>query len=91
MTWIDADLLAGAIKWLTPEQQQVIELKFVHGLDAAEVAQIMDKRGGAVRALQLRRSGATRWSRSTCDSVMIPGTAMVVPMLDAADERAGTL
>jgi RNA polymerase sigma-70 factor, ECF subfamily len=52
--WIDADLLANAIKRLTPEQQQVITLKFLDGFDTARVAQIMDKREGTVRALQLR-------------------------------------
>jgi len=52
--WIDADLLAKAIKRLTPEQQQVIILKFLDGLDTATVAQIMDKREGTIRALQLR-------------------------------------
>ncbi len=52
--WIDADLLAGAIKRLTPEQQQVIALKFIHGFDTAEVARLMNKREGTVRALQLR-------------------------------------
>jgi len=52
--WIDAELLADAIKRLTPEQQQVIILKFIDGFDTARVAQIMDKRDGTVRALQLR-------------------------------------
>jgi len=52
--WIDAELLADAIKRLTPEQQQVIILKFIDGFDTARVAQIMHKREGTVRALQLR-------------------------------------
>jgi RNA polymerase sigma-70 factor (ECF subfamily) len=52
--WIDADLLAKAIKRLTPEQQQVITLKFLDGFDTARIAQIMDKREGTIRALQLR-------------------------------------
>ncbi len=52
--WIDADLLANAIKRLTPEQQQVITLKFLDGFDTARIAQIMDKREGTIRALQLR-------------------------------------
>ena len=52
--WIDADLLANAIKRLTPDQQQVITLKFLDGFDTATVAQLMDKREGTVRALQLR-------------------------------------
>ena len=52
--WIDADLLASAIKRLTPEQQQVITLKFLDGFDTARIAQMMDKREGTIRALQLR-------------------------------------
>jgi RNA polymerase sigma-70 factor (ECF subfamily) len=51
---LDADLLAPAIRRLTPEQQQVITLKFVAGLDTAQVATVMNKRAGTVRALQLR-------------------------------------
>jgi RNA polymerase sigma-70 factor (ECF subfamily) len=52
--WIDAELLADAIKRLTPEQQQVIILKFIDGFDTACIARVMDKREGTVRALQLR-------------------------------------
>ncbi len=52
--WIDTELLGDAIKRLTPEQQQVIILKFIDGFDTARVAQVMDKREGAVRAPQLR-------------------------------------
>jgi RNA polymerase sigma-70 factor (ECF subfamily) len=51
---IDAELLASAIKRLTPEQQQVITLKFMDGLDTATIAKLMDKREGTIRALQLR-------------------------------------
>ena len=51
---LDADVLAPAIGRLTPEQRQVITLKFVVGLDTAEVAAVMDKREGTIRALQLR-------------------------------------
>jgi RNA polymerase sigma-70 factor, ECF subfamily len=52
--WIDAELLARAIKSLTPDQQQVITLKFMDGFDTAAIAKIMDKREGTIRALQLR-------------------------------------
>jgi RNA polymerase sigma-70 factor (ECF subfamily) len=51
---LDADLLAPAIRRLTPEQQQVITLKFVAGLGTSEVATVMNKREGTIRALQLR-------------------------------------
>jgi len=52
--WMDAEMLANAIKRLTPDQQQVITLKFHDDFDTARIAQIMDKREGTIRALQLR-------------------------------------
>ena len=51
---VDAAMLASAIGRLTAEQQQVITLKFIEGFDTAQVAQLMDKREGTIRALQLR-------------------------------------
>jgi RNA polymerase sigma-70 factor (ECF subfamily) len=51
---LDADLLAHALDDLTQEQQQVIVLKFLEGLDNGEIARSMDKREGAIRALQMR-------------------------------------
>jgi RNA polymerase sigma-70 factor (ECF subfamily) len=51
---LDADLLARALGELTPEQQQVIVMKFLEGLDNEQIAQSMDKREGAIRALQMR-------------------------------------
>jgi RNA polymerase sigma-70 factor (ECF subfamily) len=52
--WLDAELLAAAMSRLTPDQQQVIKLKFVEGFDTSQVARLMDKRVGTIRALQLR-------------------------------------
>lgn len=46
--------LRRAIARLTPEQQQVIVLKFVQEMTNAQVAQIMNKPEGAVKALQHR-------------------------------------
>ena len=51
---LDADLLAQALSQLTVEQQQVIVMKFIEGLDNEQIAQTMDKREGAIRALQMR-------------------------------------
>ncbi len=51
---LDADVLAQALVELTGEQQQVIVLKFLEGLDNEQIAQTMDKREGAIRALQMR-------------------------------------
>lgn len=43
-----------AISNLTSEQQEVVLLRFVEGLSAEEVGQIMGKRAGTVRGLQFR-------------------------------------
>jgi RNA polymerase sigma-70 factor (ECF subfamily) len=52
---LDADVLAPALVQLTPDQQQVIVLKFLGGLDNEQIAQCMGRRRlGAIRALQLR-------------------------------------
>jgi RNA polymerase sigma-70 factor (ECF subfamily) len=51
---LDSDLLTRALGQLTADQQQVIIMKFIEGLDNEEIAHTMDKREGAVRALQMR-------------------------------------
>jgi RNA polymerase sigma-70 factor (ECF subfamily) len=51
---LDADLLARAVAELTPEQQQVIVLRFLDGLETEQIAAILDRREGAIRALQMR-------------------------------------
>jgi RNA polymerase sigma-70 factor (ECF subfamily) len=51
---LDADVLGRAVSELTADQQQVIVMKFIEGLDNEQIARIMDKREGAIRALQMR-------------------------------------
>jgi RNA polymerase sigma-70 factor (ECF subfamily) len=51
---LDAEVLARALAQLTVEQQQVIIMKFIDGCDNEQIAQTMDKREGAIRALQMR-------------------------------------
>jgi len=46
--------LRKAIARLTPEQQQVVVLKFVQEMSNAEVARILNKPEGAIKALQHR-------------------------------------
>lgn len=46
--------LRQAIARLTPEQQQVVVLKFIEEMSNAEVARILDKPEGAIKALQHR-------------------------------------
>lgn len=50
--------LGAALRQLTDDQQNVIILKFVEGLSNAEIAQVLEKTEGAVKALQ-RRALAT--------------------------------
>jgi RNA polymerase sigma-70 factor (ECF subfamily) len=52
--------LREAINQLTPDQQHVIILKFIEGLNNAEAAQILDKTEGAVKSLQHRALNALR-------------------------------
>lgn len=46
--------LAEVIDRLSPNQRQVIILKFIEGLDNPDIARIMDKSEGAIRILQMR-------------------------------------
>lgn len=55
-TWELHRLFARA----TPEQQEVLVLRFVVGLTMGEIAEILDKQVGAVKALQRRGLGAVR-------------------------------
>jgi len=50
----ELQVLRDALQFLTDEQQQVLILRFIAGLSTENVAEIMDKREGAVRALQMR-------------------------------------
>jgi len=57
---ITANRLLKAVTQLTEEQQQVIILKFLEGYSTREIAQILDKRQGAIRGLQFRALIALR-------------------------------
>ncbi len=50
----DAQRLRAALARLSPDQGQVLSLRFLAGLSAPEVAVVMGKNEGAVRALQHR-------------------------------------
>ena len=52
--WEEAERVRRALQGLTGEQREVLTLKFVDGLTTDEAAQVMGKRPGAVRALQMR-------------------------------------
>ena len=55
---LTADTVQRALHHLTPDQQQVISLKFLAGLSNNEVAQVMNKPVGAVKSLQHRALAA---------------------------------
>ena len=50
----EADRVRQALRLLTPEQRQVLTLKFLEGWTSDEIAQSLDKSIGAVKALQHR-------------------------------------
>jgi RNA polymerase sigma-70 factor (ECF subfamily) len=50
----DLQAMRDALQFLTEDQQQVLILKFIAGLPNENIAAIMNKREGAVRALQMR-------------------------------------
>jgi len=59
--------LREALGYLTPEQQQVISLKFLEGLSNAEAAAVMEKPVGAVKSLQHRGLAALHRLLSTSE------------------------
>jgi RNA polymerase sigma-70 factor (ECF subfamily) len=57
---LDAEYLRTAIRRLTDEQAQVITLRFLEGYSFNEIAGMMDKTEGAVKALQHRAVSTLR-------------------------------
>ena len=57
---MDYERLQAAIRRLTPDQQQVLALRFGEGLTARETARVIQKTTGAVEALQRRALAAIR-------------------------------
>ena len=51
---LDMAALRDALQNLTDEQREVLTLKFIDGLSTREVADVLGKEEGAVRALQMR-------------------------------------
>ena len=56
----ELDSVATALRRLTPEQREAIELRFFAGLSAREAAIAMDRQEGTVRGLQFRGIAALR-------------------------------
>ena len=57
---LDAEELRSAIYRLTEEQAQVVSLRFLEGYSINEVAEMMDKTEGAIKALQYRAVATLR-------------------------------
>lgn len=57
---IDAEMLRAAIRRLTDDQAQVVSLRFLEGYSFSEIAGMMDKTEGAVKALQHRAFATLR-------------------------------
>ncbi len=55
---ISAEVVRAALQNLTPDQKQVISLKFLEGFSNAEIAEVMGKPVGAVKSLQHRALAA---------------------------------
>ncbi len=70
--------LEEALRQLTPIQQEVIGYRFMAGLSAREIGQVIGKREGSVRALQfravetLRRSLGQSVDLETPEPLMVP-------------------
>jgi len=52
LTNIEYDRVTQSLDKLTPDQRQVIELRFFGGLTSEEVGSVMNKSSGAVRQMQ---------------------------------------
>lgn len=48
------DGIYGAIKQLSPDQRDVITMRFIQGMDVSSVAEAMGKKEGTIRTLQFR-------------------------------------
>ncbi len=57
---LDSEYLKSAIRRLTDEQALVISLRFLEGYSFGEIAEMMDKTEGAVKALQHRAVATLR-------------------------------
>lgn len=91
---LEAGELASALRTLTPDQQQIILLRFVQGLSHAEAAAVMGKSEGALRILQYRALGALNAAlRHAGESIPRPTAteAAPAPVTRASRALAGQL
>jgi RNA polymerase sigma-70 factor, ECF subfamily len=75
----DMDSVAHALRRLTPEQREAIQLRFFAGLSAKEAAIAMGRQEGTVRGLQFRAIAALRRELG------------IAPDIDELDRVSGTI
>jgi RNA polymerase sigma-70 factor (ECF subfamily) len=51
---LEAERLRNLLQGLTDDQREVLTLKYINGLSTKEIAKVMKKGQGAIRALQMR-------------------------------------
>jgi RNA polymerase sigma-70 factor (ECF subfamily) len=56
----DLDAVAGALQRLTPDQREVVALRFFAGLSPREIAELTGRNEGSIRGLQFRAIEAMR-------------------------------
>jgi len=78
-----------AMEQLSVEQRQVLLLRYVAGLSAAEVGEVMDKNAGAVRALQHR--GERSLGRVLESEGMTGAPASSTPPETSEEQRTATV
>jgi RNA polymerase sigma-70 factor (ECF subfamily) len=69
----DAERVRNALRLITPEQRQVITLRFLEDWSGPEIAQAMDKSLGSIKALQHRGLAALQRILLEEDSPQDPG------------------
>lgn len=79
--YLDAVEALVAVKSLTPDQRQVLVLRFLYGLNVAETARAMGKQEGATKALQYRavRAAAVALRTAAGPAPERPIAARVIP------------
>ena len=60
LAWLAHDQVRELLAVLSPDQREVVLLRIVADLPVEEVARILDKREGAIKALQHRALNALR-------------------------------
>ncbi|HVL33471.1 MAG TPA: sigma-70 family RNA polymerase sigma factor [Actinomycetota bacterium] len=72
------DGIYGAIKKLSPDQRDVITMRFIQGMDVTTVARALGKKEGTVRTLQFRGL-KTLQKLLVKDGVVDPAAAAILP------------